>query len=30
MLTVLSFNTIGDWLRDAIDPKMRRNYRIPS
>jgi peptide/nickel transport system permease protein len=28
MFTVLSFNTLGDWLRDVIDPKMRQNYRL--
>jgi peptide/nickel transport system permease protein len=28
MLTVLSFNMLGDWLRDVIDPKMRQNYRL--
>lgn len=25
MLTVLSFNLIGDWLRDVIDPKLRQD-----
>jgi peptide/nickel transport system permease protein len=24
MLTVLSFNMLGDWLRDALDPKLRQ------
>lgn len=24
MLTVVSFNLIGDWLRDALDPKLRQ------
>lgn len=28
MFTVLSFNMLGDWLRDVIDPKMRQNYRL--
>jgi len=23
MLTVLSINLIGDWLRDALDPQLR-------
>jgi ABC-type dipeptide/oligopeptide/nickel transport system permease subunit len=23
MLTVLSFNFLGDWLREAIDPRLR-------
>jgi peptide/nickel transport system permease protein len=25
MLTVLSFNLIGDWLRDVLDPKLRQD-----
>jgi peptide/nickel transport system permease protein len=24
MLTVLAFNTIGDWLRDRLDPRLRQ------
>jgi peptide/nickel transport system permease protein len=28
MFTVLSFNMLGDWLRDVIDPKMRQNYQL--
>ncbi len=24
MITVLSVNLLGDWLRDALDPKMKR------
>jgi peptide/nickel transport system permease protein len=23
MLTVLSFNILGDWLRDVLDPRLR-------
>jgi peptide/nickel transport system permease protein len=23
MLTVLSFNILGDWLRDFLDPRLR-------
>jgi peptide/nickel transport system permease protein len=23
MLTVLSFNLVGDWLRDHLDPKLK-------
>jgi peptide/nickel transport system permease protein len=23
MLTVISFNLFGDWLRDTLDPKLR-------
>jgi ABC-type dipeptide/oligopeptide/nickel transport system permease subunit len=24
LATVLSFNLFGDWLRDALDPKLRQ------
>jgi len=24
MLTVLSVNLLGDWLRDVLDPRMKR------